>query len=35
MSHITIDGQVVPFEEGQTIIEAATGGGCLYSAFMP
>jgi len=27
MSHITIDGQVVPFEEGQTIIEAATAAG--------
>jgi [NiFe] hydrogenase diaphorase moiety small subunit len=27
MSHIKIDGQKVPFEEGQTIMEAATAAG--------
>jgi [NiFe] hydrogenase diaphorase moiety small subunit len=27
MSHIKIDGQSVPFEEGQTIMEAATAAG--------
>ena len=27
MAHITIDGQTIPFEEGQTIIEAATAAG--------
>jgi len=41
MSHITIDGQVVPFEEGQTIIEAATAAGvyiphlCHNAEFTP
>jgi [NiFe] hydrogenase diaphorase moiety small subunit len=27
MSHINIDGQSIPFEEGQTIMEAATAAG--------
>jgi len=27
MSHITIDGKKIPFEEGQTIMEAATAAG--------
>lgn len=41
MKHITIDGQQVPFEDGQTIIEAATAAGvyiphlCHHPEFTP
>lgn len=41
MSHITIDGQQVPFEEGQTIMQAATAAGiyiphlCHHPEFTP
>ena len=27
MAHITIDGQIVPFEAGQTVMEAAIAAG--------
>lgn len=41
MTHITIDGQKVPFEEGQTIMQAATAAGvyiphlCHHPEFTP
>ena len=41
MSNITIDGQIVPFEEGQTIMQAATAAGvyiphlCHHPEFTP
>jgi [NiFe] hydrogenase diaphorase moiety small subunit len=41
MSHINIDGQRIPFEEGQTIMEAATAAGvyiphlCHHPEFTP
>jgi [NiFe] hydrogenase diaphorase moiety small subunit len=41
MSHINIDGQSIPFEEGQTIMEAATAAGvyiphlCHHPEFTP
>jgi len=41
MKHITIDGQSVPFEDGQTIMEAATEAGvyiphlCHHPEFTP
>ena len=41
MRHITIDGQQIPFTEGQTIMEAATAAGvyiphlCHHPEFTP
>jgi [NiFe] hydrogenase diaphorase moiety small subunit len=41
MKHITIDGQSIPFEEGQTIMQAATDAGvyiphlCHHPEFTP
>jgi [NiFe] hydrogenase diaphorase moiety small subunit len=41
MPHITIDGQIVPFEDGQTVMQAATAAGvyiphlCHHPDFTP
>ena len=41
MAHITIDGQIVPFEDGQTVMQAATAAGvyiphlCHHPDFTP